>query len=96
MPPVGFEPTISAGERPQTYALDRAATKQTTYILKNTPTHSTAEVMKQELPYEHLVTLCKAETGHHRLIHKPFIVHIDEIKYGFFNLQVVSDIFLMR
>ena len=26
MPPVGFEPTISARERPQTYALDRAAT----------------------------------------------------------------------
>ena len=26
MPPVGFEPTISAGERPQTYALDRAGT----------------------------------------------------------------------
>jgi len=26
MPPVGFEPTISASERPQTYALDRAAT----------------------------------------------------------------------
>jgi len=26
MPPVGFEPTISAGERPQTYALDRATT----------------------------------------------------------------------
>ena len=26
MPPVGFEPTIPAGERPQTYALDRAAT----------------------------------------------------------------------
>jgi hypothetical protein len=25
MPPLGFEPTISAGERPQTYALDRAA-----------------------------------------------------------------------
>jgi len=25
MPPVGFEPTISAGERPQTHALDRAA-----------------------------------------------------------------------
>ena len=25
MPRVGFEPTISAGERPQTYALDRAA-----------------------------------------------------------------------
>jgi len=24
MPPVGFEPTISAGERPKTYALDDA------------------------------------------------------------------------
>ena len=26
MPPVGFEPTISTGKRPQTYALDRTAT----------------------------------------------------------------------
>jgi hypothetical protein len=26
MPPVGFEPTIPASERPQTYTLDRAAT----------------------------------------------------------------------
>jgi hypothetical protein len=26
MPQVGFETTISAGEQPQTYALDRAAT----------------------------------------------------------------------
>ena len=26
MPPVGFEPTISAGERQKTYALDRTAT----------------------------------------------------------------------
>jgi hypothetical protein len=26
MPRVEFEPTISAGERPQTYGLDRAAT----------------------------------------------------------------------
>ena len=26
MPPVGFEPTFSAGEWPQTQALDRAAT----------------------------------------------------------------------
>jgi hypothetical protein len=26
VPPVEFKPTISAGERPQTYALDRAAT----------------------------------------------------------------------
>jgi len=26
MPAAGFEPTFAAGERPQTYALDRAAT----------------------------------------------------------------------
>jgi len=26
MPPAGFDPTIPAGERPQTYALDGAAT----------------------------------------------------------------------
>ena len=32
MLPVGFEPTISAGERPQTYALDRAATGTGIYI----------------------------------------------------------------
>ena len=28
--PVGFEPTISTGERPKTYALDRAATGSST------------------------------------------------------------------
>ena len=27
MPPMGSEPTISVGERPQTHALDRAATR---------------------------------------------------------------------
>jgi len=27
MPTVGFEPTISAGKRPQTYALERAENK---------------------------------------------------------------------
>ena len=31
MPPVEFEPTISAGERLQTYALDRTATGTGTY-----------------------------------------------------------------
>jgi len=37
MHPVGFEPTIPAGERPQTYALDRTATgtgrMSVTYLL---------------------------------------------------------------
>jgi len=33
MPPVGFEPTISAGERPQTYALDGAANGTGTLVV---------------------------------------------------------------
>jgi len=33
MPPVGFESTISAGERPQTYALDRAAERTGDYYV---------------------------------------------------------------
>ena len=32
MPLVGFEPTISAGEQPKTYALDRAVTQTGIYI----------------------------------------------------------------
>ena len=35
MPPVGFEPTISAGERPQTYALDHKTTGATYIIGRN-------------------------------------------------------------
>ena len=35
MPPVGFEPTISADERPQTYALDHAATGTGAFSLGN-------------------------------------------------------------
>ena len=34
MPSVGLEPTISAGERPQTHALDCAATETGNYILE--------------------------------------------------------------
>ena len=33
MPPVGFEPTIAAGERPQTHVLDRVATGTGTRII---------------------------------------------------------------
>jgi hypothetical protein len=36
MPPVVFEPTISEGERPQTYALDRAAAGTSYHNLSNT------------------------------------------------------------
>ena len=41
MPPVGLEPTISAGERPQTYSLDRAATGTGTFTTTTTTTTTT-------------------------------------------------------
>jgi hypothetical protein len=44
MPQVGFETKISAGERPQTYALDSAATgigSSGDYIHKNVPNFTT-------------------------------------------------------
>jgi hypothetical protein len=34
MPPVGFKPTVSVGEQPETYAVDRAANGTGTKILK--------------------------------------------------------------
>ena len=33
MPPVGFEPTFPASERPQTHALDRAATGTSLHLV---------------------------------------------------------------
>ena len=52
MPPVGFEPTISAGERPQTYALDRAATGTGTHVLVGGKKYDFAFTsIRQELPW---------------------------------------------
>ena len=60
MHPVGFEPTISAGERPKTYALDSAATgtgiriiyiKEVYSVLfRDTHVLSTTTVTTQPLP----------------------------------------------
>ena len=57
MPPVGFEPTISAGERPQTYALERAATG-TGQILT-----LTAQKRKVNLPLNAVTQALCTETG---------------------------------
>jgi hypothetical protein len=40
MPSVEFEPTISAGELPQTYTLDRAATETGDKTYNNSKNHS--------------------------------------------------------
>jgi len=52
MPPVGFKPLISAGERPQNYALNRVATGTGTIIdmvLLNNLQLNWPMVTKQEL-----------------------------------------------
>jgi hypothetical protein len=47
MPPVGLEPTISAGERPQTYTLDHAATgTPTTYRIQIKPVRMSVSLEK--------------------------------------------------
>ena len=53
MAPVGFEPTIAAGERPQNYALDREAIG--TGTLPSTPMH-----LKQSLSsgFHHQISVC--------------------------------------
>jgi len=43
---VGFEPTISAGERPQTYVLDRAATWTGIYCIS---TVNTQQIQRPDL-----------------------------------------------
>ena len=61
--PVGFEPTISADERPQTYALDRAATGISDY--KVTVTNLCLNPLNAELnPICYLLALLRA---HHFL-----------------------------
>jgi len=50
MPLVGFEPTISVSERPQTYALDRAATGTgTTITTTTTTTNNNNNIVAEEL-----------------------------------------------
>ena len=59
MPSVAFEPTIPAGERPQTYALDRAVTGTGTLAV---PTHfnllkPTGHVMHHQFNIQQLYVL---------------------------------------
>ena len=50
MPPVGFEPAISAVEQPQTYALDRSATGIGKNILSNLKVKETPELIASSAP----------------------------------------------
>ena len=72
MPSVGFEPTISAGERPQTYPLDRATTGTGTihaipfYIF--TPVYFNRTVLVFDVVYFH----------HHHHHHNHHHHHVQE------------------
>ena len=59
MLPVGFEPTISAGVRPQTYALDRAATG-TGIILAMSGQNRVRKLIKLDIKKE---IISKRESG---------------------------------
>ena len=67
MPPVGFEPTISAGERPQPYTLDHAATgtgKTPWYIMeKHTFTFNLCTLISE---FRYLFTIIVHYYLHHK------------------------------
>jgi hypothetical protein len=50
MRPVGFEPTISAGEQPQTYALDRVVTGAGRHKVEQSPSSRTGLRMSGSNP----------------------------------------------
>ena len=52
MPPAGFEPTVPAGDRPQTYALDRAATDTGCVII-----YIDRVVVTTNVGYNHITTI---------------------------------------
>ena len=83
MPPVGFEPTISAGEQPQIYALDRAATgagivslthKQNAHIQYNTHLN----------PYMFRCFLCHLQVEFCMLINDVIFVAYIGLRHNFF------------
>jgi len=75
---VGFEPTISGGERPKTHALDRAVLGPATYILIDVAIPGDRKVIKKEaeniLKYKDLImqiqrlwnVKIKSDTGNNR------------------------------
>jgi len=58
MSPVGFEPTISAGERPQIYALDRAANE----IGSNFVLYTNISTLYYLIAWQHMYKSARAAT----------------------------------
>ena len=59
MAPVGFEPTTPAGEGPQTYALDRAATGTGSLVNSVSITGNENKVRTKQEHFMHFPTLCR-------------------------------------
>ena len=60
MSPLGFEPTISTGERPQTYALDSTATGTGTLCISN---YNIAITNNKFGRFQHLISLFRISIG---------------------------------
>jgi len=59
MTPVGFEPTISAGERPHTQALDRAATGNGTSFIHNAVSSTDVTRADRQLIRQGVLQTCR-------------------------------------
>ena len=69
MPPGGFEPTISAGEGPQAYALDRVATGTGRLPSTNRKNSLGSHAFKLELPEIYLSCCLKEFVIYIRVSH---------------------------
>ena len=77
MPRVGFEPTISAGERPKSYALDRAATG-------TGGDYVTYRILLSWVKVDHHCHYCDThpENNHYSILLRIFCLTVDELAGG--------------
>ena len=80
MPPVGFETTISGGQRPKTYALDRAATgtcQNIYYIMWN---FSRTQMLYYSEIYTHILCMICFPACIFRFIPSLNIAHVTKVQ----------------
>jgi len=91
MPPVGFEPTISAGERPQTYALDRVATGHR----NNTLIHIQRDATLHYLYLEAAVHVLGGTITHHQEHMQLYLQHLVFVKRLLLPAVIVEELELV-
>ena len=75
-----FEPTISAGERPQTYVLDRAATGTGTHII-TVPKYKKIATFKNNFNSLHVMILFRILTTRYEHVHGVILLPKGSIMY---------------